>query len=194
MGAGPILGPPGCGPKPPDPAEAGLQYVADMSTQPTYEQIAALPAFAEQPVPMAFEDSNGFLNVRHYLGIGSEGLDESLYDVGILQNWPLVSGHASLSAEHHVTYLHELRTGDQMSVRVRLVGRSERAAHAVVYILDDTRGRVACVFEEIFLCVRLEDRRTAPWPAEVAAGLDARVAEQGTIGWEPALSGTLGLR
>lgn len=194
MGARPTLGRRGSGPKPPEPGAGPLQYVADMSTQPTYEQIAALPAFAEQPVPMAFEDSNGFLNVRHYLGIGSEGLDESLYDVGILQNWPLVSGHASLSAEHHVTYLHELRTGDQMSVRVRLVGVSERAAHAVVYILDDTRERVACVFEEIFLCVRLEDRRTAPWPAEVAAGLDARVAEHTAIDWQPALSGALGLR
>lgn len=165
-----------------------------MSTQPTYEQLAALPAFAEQPVPMAFEDSNGFLNVRHYLGIGSEGLDESLYDVGIPFNWPLVSGFACLSAEHHVTYLHEVRTGDQMSVRVRLVGRAERAAHAVVYVLDDTNHRVACVFEEIFLCVRLEDRKTAPWPAEVAAGLDGRIAEHAAIDWAPVLSGSLGLR
>ena len=34
----------------------------------------------------------------------------------------------------------------------------------------------------------------APWPAEVAAGLDARVAEHTAIDWQPALSGTLGLR
>ncbi len=52
-----------------------------MSTQPTYGQLVTLPAFAVQPVPSAFEDSNGFLNVRHYLGIGSEGLDESLVSV-----------------------------------------------------------------------------------------------------------------
>lgn len=165
-----------------------------MSTQPTYDQLAALPAFAVQPVPSAFEDSNGFLNVRHYLGIGSEGLDESLHDVGIPFNWPTVSGFACLSAEHHLTYLHELKTGDQMSVRVRLVGRSDRAAHAIVYVLDDTHQRVACVFEEIFLCVELSDRKTAPWPAGVAEGLAARVAEHAAIGWEPALSGSLALR
>lgn len=165
-----------------------------MSTQPTYDQLAALPAFAVQPVPTAFEDSNGFLNVRHYLGIGSEGLDESLHEVGIPFNWPIVSGFACLSAEHHLTYLHELRTGDQMSVRVRLVGRAERAAHAVVYVLDDTNQRVACVFEEIFLCVRLEDRRTASWPADVAAGLDRLVAEHAALDWAPDLSGSLALR
>lgn len=165
-----------------------------MSTQPTYDQLATLPAFAEQPVPMGFEDMNGFLNVRHYLGIGSEGLDESLHSVGIPFNWPLVSGFACLSAEHHLTYLHELKSGDRMSVRVRLVGRSDRAAHAVVYILDDTNQRMACVFEEILLCVRLEDRKTAPWPADVAEGLDKRIAEHAAIGWEPALSGSLALR
>ncbi|TQK69158.1 MULTISPECIES: thioesterase family protein [unclassified Nocardioides] len=165
-----------------------------MSTQPTYDQLATLPAFAVQPVPSAFEDSNGFLNVRHYLGIGSEGLDESLYDIGIPFNWPVLSGFACLSAEHHLTYLHELRTGDQMSVRVRLLGRSERAAHALVFVLDDTNQRVACVFEEIFLCVEIADRRTAPWPADIAAGLDKRVAEHAGIEWEPVTSGCLELR
>jgi acyl-CoA thioester hydrolase len=165
-----------------------------MSTQPTYDQLVTLPAFAVQPVPSAFEDSNGFLNVRHYLGIGSEGLDESLYDIGIPFNWPVLSGFACLSAEHHLTYLHELRTGDQMSVRVRLLGRSERAAHALVFVLDDTNQRVACVFEEIFLCVEIADRRTAPWPAGIAAGLDKRVAEHAGIEWEPVTSGCLELR
>lgn len=165
-----------------------------MSTQPTYDQLASLPAFAVQPVPSAFEDSNGYLNVRHYLGIGSEGLDESLYDIGIPFNWPIVSGFASLSAEHHVTYFHELKTGDAMSVRVRLVGVNDRAAHAIVYILDDTNQRVACVFEEIFLCVKVSERQTAAWPADVAAGLAGRAAEHAAIGWEPALSGSLGLR
>ncbi|GAA3662670.1 hypothetical protein GCM10022237_23160 [Nocardioides ginsengisoli] len=165
-----------------------------MSTQPTYDQLASLPAYAVQPVPSAFEDSNGFLNVRHYLGIGSEGLDESLYSVGIPFNWPVISGFACLSAEHHLTYLHELKTGDQMSVRVRLLGRADRAAHALVYILDDTNQRVACVFEEIFLCVEIAERKTAPWPAEIAEGLDKRVAEDGGIGWEPVTSGCLALR
>lgn len=165
-----------------------------MSTQPTYDQLVTLPAFAVQPVPSAFEDSNGFLNVRHYLGIGSEGLDESLYDIGIPFNWPVLSGFACLSAEHHLTYLHELRTGDEMSVRVRLLGRSERAAHALVFVLDDTNQRVACVFEEIFLCVEIADRRTAPWPIDIAAGLDKRVAEHAVMDWEPVTSGCLALR
>ena len=160
---------------------------------PTYEQLVDLPAYAQQPVPIAFEDANGHLNVRHYTGIASEGLDESLVELGILHNWPAL-GHACFSAEHHLVYLAELRTGDRMSARVRLLGRSERAAHALVYLLDDTHQRVSFVMEEVFLHIDMETRRTAPWPDDVAAAFDRRVAEHAELPWDADVSGCLALR
>lgn len=165
-----------------------------MTAHPTYAQLAALPAFAAQSVPAAFEDINGHLNIRHYVGIASEGLDESLVAAGIPQNWPTVAGQAVFSAEHHMSYVSELRTGDRISVRVRLVGRSERAAHAVVYLVDDTHERLSYVMEEIFLHIDMESRRTAPWPDDVAAALDERIAADADLDWAPALSGSMALR
>ena len=160
---------------------------------PTYQQLVDLPAYTEQPVPIAFEDANGHLNVRHYTGIASEGLDESLVAEGIPQNWP-ATGHACFSAEHHLTYLAEVRTGDMMSTRVRLLGRSERAAHALVYLLDESHQRLSFVMEEIFLHIDMETRRTAPWPEAVAAALDQQIAAQAGLSWEPDVSGSLSLR
>jgi acyl-CoA thioester hydrolase len=164
------------------------------TAHPSYDQLVELPAFSAQSVPAAFEDINGHLNIRHYVGIASEGLDESLVTLGIPQNWPTVAGQAVFSAEHHMTYLSELRTGDRISVRVFLVGRSERAAHVVVYLLDDTHRRVSYVMEEIFLHIAMDTRRTAPWPDDVAAALEARVAEHAARPWKPALSGSMALR
>jgi acyl-CoA thioesterase FadM len=161
--------------------------------RPTYEQLAALPAYAEQPVPVAFEDVNGHLNVRHNTGIASEGLDESLVALGIPQNWP-ASGHACFSAEHHLVYLAELRTGDKMSTRVRLLGRSERAAHALVYLLDESHQRLSFVMEEIFLHIDMESRRTTAWPDDVAAALDRRIAEDADLPWPADVSGSMHLR
>ena len=163
------------------------------SPHPTYEQLAELTAYAEQPVPVAFEAINGHLNVRHYTGIASEGLDESLVDLGIPQNWP-AHGHACFSAEHHLIYLAELRTGDRMSSRVRLLGRSERAAHVLVYLLDESHQRLSYVMEEIFLHIDMGTRRTAPWPDDGAAALDKRVAEDAELPWEPDVSGSMSLR
>jgi acyl-CoA thioesterase FadM len=165
-----------------------------VTEHPTYEQLVSLPAYVEQPVPIAFEDINGHLNVRHYIGIASEGLDESLVDCGIPQNWPVSDGHGCFSAEHHCEYFSELRTGTQMSARVLLGARSERAAHALVYLLDDTHQRVSFAMEEIFLHIDMGTRRTAPWPADVAAKLDERVAQDAQLPFAAATSGCLSVR
>jgi len=164
-----------------------------VTTLPTYDQLADLPAYSERRVPVAFEDINGHMNVRHYIGIASEGLDDSLTEVGIPTNW-VDKGFAVFSAEHHLTYVNELLTGDQVSVRVRLVGRSERAIHAVVYLVDETRKQLSYVMEEIFLHIDMTTRKSSPWPADVAALVDARVAEHGKLPFEPTLSGSIALR
>lgn len=161
---------------------------------PTFDQLSALRAYCQQVVPSAFEDVNGHLNVRHYVGISSEGLDESLVPLGIPQNWPRVADRAVFTAEHHLSYLAELHTGDSISVRVRLVGRSERAAHAVAYLVDETRRRLSYVMEEIFLHVDMRTRRTAPWPDDVASALDSRVAVDQALPWPVELSGSMSLR
>ncbi|WP_188780137.1 thioesterase family protein [Marmoricola endophyticus] len=165
-----------------------------MTNQPTYDELQALPVHLPQKVPAAFEDVNGHLNIRHYVGIASEGLDESLTEVGIPQQWPTISGEGVFTAEHHMSYLKELRVGDRLSVRVRLIGRSERAAHVLVYLVDETRQQLSYVMEEIFLHVDMESRRTAPWPADVAEAMDKQIAEHKALAWEPVLSGAMQLR
>ena len=161
---------------------------------PTYEELSALPAFCEQVVPQGFEDINGHLNIRHYVGIASEGLDESLVDLGIPMQWPNIAGQAVFTAEHHMTYPHELRTGDRLSVRVRLLGRSDRGAHVLVYLLDETHQRVSFIMEEIFLHVDLETRKTSDWPADVAEKLDARIKEHQDLPFAAETSGVMSLR
>ena len=163
-------------------------------SHPTYDELQSLPVNLSQKVPAAFEDVNGHLNIRHYVGIASEGLDESLTTVGIPQQWPTIAGQGVFTAEHHMSYLKELRTGDQISVRVRLVGRSERAAHALVYLLDETHQQLSYVMEEIFLHVDMDSRRTAPWPAEVAGALDVRIGEHEALTWAADVSGAMQLR
>ena len=48
--------------------------------------------------------------------------------------------------------------------------------------------------EEIFLRIDLDSRRTAPWPADIAEAMDARVAEHEALGFTAATSGSLSLR
>jgi acyl-CoA thioester hydrolase len=40
----------------------------------------------------------------------------------------------------------------------------------------------------------METRRTAPWPADVAAALDKRIAADAELPWAPDVSGSMSLR
>ena len=75
-----------------------------------------------------------------------------------------------------------------------MIGRSERAAHVLVYLLDDSHQRLSYVMEEIFLHVEMDTRRTSPWPDDVAAALDKRIAEDTDLPWAASLSGSMHLR
>jgi len=163
-------------------------------TQISYDDVVTLPASLDQSVPVAFEDINGHLNIRHYVGIASEGLDDSLTELGIPQMWPISAGQGVFSAEHHMVYFAELRTGDKITVRTRMLGRSERAAHVLVFLVDETHRRVSYVMEEIFLHVDMETRTTSPWPTDVAEAMDKRIVEHAGLGWDAPVSGSMSLR
>ena len=63
-----------------------------------------------------------------------------------------------------------------------------------MHLLDETHQRLSFVMEEIFLHIDMATRRTAPWPADVAAALDKRIAEDAELPWEPDVSGSMSLR
>lgn len=161
--------------------------------EPSFADVTRLTSFSERHVPSAYEDFNGHMNIAHYLGIASEGLDEALLEVGIPKNWRR-AGRAMFSAEHHLTYFHELRTNDTVSTRVRLIGRSERAMHVLVYLVDEGRQHVSYLMEEIFLCIDMATRKTTPWTPEIAERTDAVIARHAALPWAPELSGSMALR
>ena len=63
-----------------------------------------------------------------------------------------------------------------------------------MYLLNDSQQQLSFVMEEIFLHIDMETRRTAPWPDDVAAGLDERIAKDSKLPWEPDVSGSMRLR
>lgn len=160
---------------------------------PSYDEVSELPTHLRQRIPAAFEDINGHLNVRHYLGIVSEGLDKSLEEVGIQPDWRNTR-RAVFSVEHHLTYFHELVTGDEVTVKARLIGRSDKALHALACLVDETNQRIAYLMEEIMVNIDMDSRKSASWDPEIAERLDARIAEHQERAWAAPLCGAMSLR
>lgn len=165
-----------------------------LTSQPTYDDVAAMTAYNAQTVPREFEDRNGHMNIAHYLTVASWGVEYAMQAAGIPEDWHETDGLGSFTAEHHIVYLREVHVGSEVSVRVRYVGRSARALHLQAFLLDDSHRVVAYVLEVMAVHIDFRTRRTAVWPAEIASSVDRLVAEHAALSWPAPLSGSLTLR
>jgi acyl-CoA thioester hydrolase len=161
---------------------------------PSPAQVRALPVLHELTVPPEYEDINGHMSIAHHMGIhddagipffGTLGLDETYFSERRL---------GIMDLEHHLVYLAEVHVGDDVGVYSRVLERSEKTIHGIWFLLNRTRDQLADTLEWVSLHVDLEVRRSAPFPAELAAALDRQVELSRALDWEPPVCGVMGLR
>lgn len=164
-----------------------------MSQRPSIEQVRELPPVGRTEVPPSYLDENGHMNIGRYLEEAAYAIWRALADLGLGQSYIDERGLSNFTAEQHITYLSELRLGDVLSVHVQLLARSDRALHAIAYIVDDTHERLSCIFESSFVHVDMTERRSAPFPSDIAAILDEQIT-RGRRDWPAPVCGVMGVR
>jgi acyl-CoA thioester hydrolase len=158
---------------------------------PTIEQVDMLEPLIHYTVPPEWEDINRHVNVRHYLDLYNEAGDPMLAQLGLDRDYFHTDQRGFFDLEHHLWYLAEMHVGDRVSVHLRYLGRSAKRFHGVVLIVNRTRGSVASVLEFVGSGADLKTRRTSAFPAEVAARLDAIVAEHARLPWPAPTCGSI---
>ena len=81
--------------------------------------------------------------------------------------------------------------GEEIAVYIRLVGYSAKRLHYIMFLVNATRGKLAATLECINAFADLRVRRTAEWPAEVAAKLAEAVAADRQLDWDAPLCGAM---
>jgi hypothetical protein len=85
--------------------------------------------------------------------------------------------------EHHLWYPAEVHIGDTVAIRVRFLARSPKLIHYLLFMENETRGMLSSVFECVYAHADLKIRRTAPFPVQIAARIDAFIAEHRALSW-----------
>ncbi|MFN2320144.1 MAG: thioesterase family protein [Dermatophilaceae bacterium] len=161
---------------------------------PTLEQVLALPSAYSLVVPPEFTDGNGHLNIARYMQIHSDGGWAYFARFGLSEESAAAGGPTTFDVEHHVVYRREVLAGQEVSVHVRLVDRTDKALHAVQFLVNRTTGEIANTHEAVSLSMDLASRSIAPIPADLAGLLDAQLEADRALSWEPPLSGAMAIR
>jgi acyl-CoA thioester hydrolase len=158
---------------------------------PTAAMVREIPAHEERRVRSHWVDVNGHLNVQHYFTLAVTTVGYWYEDIGLDQRYRVERRHSLFTQAHHLTYHAEVALDDRISVRPRLLARSARAVHARSFLVNETRDRLACTLEVVFVHVGLDDRATAAFAPDVAGWIDAAAAAQPALTWDPGAGSVL---
>ncbi len=150
---------------------------------PDLDQIRELPAQLEMAIPPEWEDRNGHVNVQFYLALFELGGWVVLEDVGIDEVWLKQQKFSQFDLEHHLHYRAEIRVGDQVSTYNRVLGRTDKRFHGMYFIVNETHNCLAATLEYITAGVDMRVRRIAPFPEELANGLDLLLEKHQALSW-----------
>jgi acyl-CoA thioester hydrolase len=158
----------------------------------SFEQISQLrPVCLRRTVPEEFLDLNGHMNMRWYVALFDDAGDTLHDHLGITREFRRRSGTGTMDLEHHTWFLNEVLAGSQVCIYARMVARSAKMIHYLMFMVNETTGRVAAHFECVNALVDLAVRKTTPCPAEILERIDATLAEQNRLDWAPPVSGAM---
>lgn len=156
------------------------------------EKIRALgPACYEFTVPEEYRDMNGHMNMRYYLAIFDEA-GEALHELlGLTAEFHKQKNTGTVDLEHHVHYLSEVMPGERVSVYIRMAAWSPKRLHYMLFMVNETRGKLSSIFECMNAFADLSVRKTAPFPPEIAERVAKGVAFSDSLDWPAPVCGAM---
>ncbi|HEY1469531.1 MAG TPA: thioesterase family protein [Candidatus Acidoferrum sp.] len=156
------------------------------------EKIRALePACLRVTIPEAYRDENGHMNVRWYSVIFDEAGDDLHERLGLTPEFHRAHGTGTMDLENHINFLHEVTPGDRIAVYMRLVAYSAKRMHYLMFMVNETKGNLAAMFECINAFADLKLRKTAVYPSEVANKIEAQIATSAALDWPAPVCGAM---
>ena len=156
------------------------------------EVIAQLrPECLRRTVTAEHLDLNDHMNIRWYLALFDDAGDTLHDHLGLTREFRRASGSGTMDLEHHTWFINEVMAESQVSVYTRMVARSAKMIHYLMFMVNESTGKVAAHFECVNALVDLAARKTTPYPAEIVARIDSMLAEQNRLAWAPPVSGAM---
>jgi acyl-CoA thioester hydrolase len=161
-------------------------------SEPVFD--AAPIATTTQVVAPEWIDYNGHMNVAYYVLAFDKALDE-VYD--LWGNGPaLVESHSMgpMALQSQIHYLAELLEGERFHCECLLADCDHKRTHVFLTMISEKTGEPAATYESLSMNVDLTQRRSAPYPPEVAERLAACREAHAGLERPRQMGATIGIR
>jgi acyl-CoA thioester hydrolase len=155
------------------------------------EAVTALPMVYRVTIPERYRDMMGHMNMRYYLELYDEAGIYLFDQIGLTEAHYQQNHTGGFDLEHHLHYLNEIHIGDTVALYGRLLARSAKRLHYLLFMVNEDRQNLASIFECVNSYADLQIRKTAPYPAEVATAIDAMLVQHQALSWAAPVCGSM---
>lgn len=159
----------------------------------TLDQLSALPLYYRQTIPETYMDAMGHMNVRWYMTLFDEATWRFFEDLGLTATYFETHHAGGFALRQFINYWSEIRAGQNVAVRTRLLGRTAKRFHFMHFILNESSGQAAASLESLGTHADLKKRRSSPLPEEITRRMDAHLQRNGLLDWQAPVCGAISL-
>ena len=157
------------------------------------EKISALPQYHRETIPTEYLDAMGHMNVRWYMALFDTSVWHYFKDHGLDEAYYRKNESGIFALKHFIQYYSEVKVGETVGLHIRLLGRSEKRFHFMIFMVNEFSGKLAATLESMGTHADLVARRASVMPPEIKAYLDARLEIDQQLDWQAPISGSIHL-
>jgi acyl-CoA thioester hydrolase len=153
--------------------------------------LSSLPVTHRAVIPEAYLDEMDHMNVMWYTHLFTEAAGGLFQLVGLTGKHFAARGTGSFALAQHFRYLKEVRVGQHVTLRSRVLGRSAKRWHTIHFMTIDELGVLAATSEAVSTYMDMTVRRSAAMPPAVTDAIDRLLAEHTSLDWHAPVCGAL---
>jgi acyl-CoA thioester hydrolase len=111
--------------------------------------------------------------MAYYNVMFDRAIDELWFQLGIGPTYMKTRHGSTFTAECHVRYLREIHLGDPVQVSILLLGADDKRLHTFEELRHAKEGWLSATSENMSVHVDINLRKTAPFPPDIRARIDA---------------------
>ena len=142
-------------------------------------------------IPPEWADNNGHMNIRWYLVLLDDAGDIQHEQHGHGLDYHRAHNTGTMDLEQHINYVSEVMPGEQIAIYSRAFAVSPKRYHYLMFLVNESIGKLSAIFECMNAFVDLSIRKTAPWPPEALAIKQALVEKHSQLSWSAPVSGSM---
>ena len=157
------------------------------------DRLVMLSLYHRETIPESYLDAMGHMNVRWYMALFDTSVWNFFISQGLDQKYFIQKHMGVFALKHFIQYFAEVKVGETVAMRIRLLGRSEKRFHFMNFMINESTNKLAAVLEVLGTHADLKLRKAMAMPQDISQKFDTRIAEDQQLDWEAPLSGAIDL-